>query len=140
MGEYSDVPPLCENGCGFYGSVKTKNLCSKCYNDYLKQSLVSEFEDKLKVYTSTPPNPTCVSPLDLSSPRPGPGAVVKNRCQSCNKKVGLLGFSCRCGKLFCGTHRYPEEHSCNVDYQTPGRLVLAKQNPLIKDDKLGYRI
>uniref|UniRef100_A0A1I8BVC9 A20-type domain-containing protein n=1 Tax=Meloidogyne hapla TaxID=6305 RepID=A0A1I8BVC9_MELHA len=30
----------------------------------------------------------------------------KNRCQVCNKRVGLTGFDCRCGGLFCATHRY----------------------------------
>ena len=31
----------------------------------------------------------------------------KNRCQECRKKVGLTGFPCRCGGLFCGLHRDP---------------------------------
>jgi AN1-type zinc finger protein 5/6 len=30
---------------------------------------------------------------------------VKKRCEQCNKKVGLLGFECKCGKYFCAGHR-----------------------------------
>ncbi|KAF7811862.1 zinc finger A20 and AN1 domain-containing stress-associated protein 5-like [Senna tora] len=59
-----------------------------------------------------------------------------NRCKSCNKKVGLTGFQCRCGDLFCGKHRYPEEHSCTVNFKQIGREILIKQNPVIKADKL----
>ncbi|XVF56664.1 hypothetical protein PTKIN_Ptkin06aG0138500 [Pterospermum kingtungense] len=117
MADNSVPPPLCARGCGFYGSRETKNLCSKCYKDFHKEIMVSD--------TSTPPDP-CVSTLI-------------NRCQSCNKKVGLLGFSCRCGNVFCGAHRYPK-HACNFDFKTADRLNLAKQNPLLKGDKLQYRI
>ena len=33
------------------------------------------------------------------------GGKKKNRCEECRKKVGLTGFPCRCGGLFCGMHR-----------------------------------
>ncbi|CAI9785516.1 unnamed protein product [Fraxinus pennsylvanica] len=29
-----------------------------------------------------------------------------NRCSGCRRKVGLIGFRCRCGKLFCANNRY----------------------------------
>ncbi|KAG7615912.1 unnamed protein product [Arabidopsis thaliana] len=29
-------PSLCIRGCGFFSTSQTKNLCSKCYNDFLK--------------------------------------------------------------------------------------------------------
>jgi len=34
--------------------------------------------------------------------------VQKNpgRCFSCNKRVGLTGFKCRCDYVFCAAHRY----------------------------------
>ncbi|BFG37839.1 hypothetical protein CerSpe_241140 [Prunus speciosa] len=64
----------------------------------------------------------------------------KNRCESFNGKVGVLGFECRCGGVFCGKHRYPETHSGNLDLKKAGRDVLAKQNPLCKGDKLQCRI
>merc|ERR1712012_1503986 len=33
------------------------------------------------------------------------------------KKVGLTGFTCRCGGLFCSIHRYSDKHDCNFDYK-----------------------
>ncbi|CAB4269751.1 unnamed protein product [Prunus armeniaca] len=30
-------PPMCAKGCGFYGCVENKNMCSKCYKDHVKQ-------------------------------------------------------------------------------------------------------
>ena len=45
------------------------------------------------------------------------GKKKKNRCLSCKKKVGLTGFTCRCGGLFCSIHRYSDKHECNFDYK-----------------------
>jgi predicted nucleic acid binding AN1-type Zn finger protein len=59
-----------------------------------------------------------------------------NRCFACNKRVGLTGFKCRCGYVFCGSHRYAEAHSCKFDYKALGREHLAKSNPLVMADKI----
>ena len=64
----------------------------------------------------------------------------KKRCQSCNKRVRLLGFECRCGYVFCGDHRYAEKHSCTFDYKKMEREALAVKNPLIRADKLDDRL
>ncbi|KAJ0961744.1 hypothetical protein J5N97_000063 [Dioscorea zingiberensis] len=34
------------------------------------------------------------------------------RCNACKKRVGLTGFNCRCGNIFCAVHRYSDKHSC----------------------------
>ena len=31
--------------------------------------------------------------------------AASTRCMTCKKKVGLLGFHCRCGGTFCSLHR-----------------------------------
>jgi len=49
----------------------------------------------------------------------------KKRCFTCNKKVGFTGTECKCGFVFCGTHRYPEAHSCEFDFKTHDRANLA---------------
>eukprot|EP00397_Hematodinium_sp_SG-2012_P001106 GEMP01001107.1.p1 GENE.GEMP01001107.1~~GEMP01001107.1.p1 ORF type:complete len:192 (-),score=41.43 GEMP01001107.1:4953-5528(-) len=60
----------------------------------------------------------------------------KNRCWSCNKKIGLLGHECRCGYIFCGTHRYAEDHNCDYDFKENGRKHLAEQNPSVSAPKV----
>lgn len=64
-------------------------------------------------------------------------AVSKpNRCSSCRKRVGLTGFKCRCGSVFCGSHRYAEKHACSFDYKGMGKEEIAKANPVVKAAKL----
>ncbi|XP_011076964.1 zinc finger A20 and AN1 domain-containing stress-associated protein 5-like [Sesamum indicum] len=63
-------------------------------------------------------------------------AARPNRCGACQKRVGLTGFTCRCGVTFCGSHRYPEKHRCGFDYKGLGRDAIAKANPVIKAEKL----
>ncbi|XP_072952685.1 zinc finger AN1 domain-containing stress-associated protein 15-like [Typha angustifolia] len=59
-----------------------------------------------------------------------------NRCSSCRKKVGLTGFRCRCGDLFCGLHRYSDIHDCSFDYKAAGREEIARANPVIRAAKI----
>ncbi|KAK4714442.1 hypothetical protein R3W88_020349 [Solanum pinnatisectum] len=66
--------------------------------------------------------------------------LTKQRCIACKKKVGLIGFSCRCKEMFFSVHRYPEEHACTFDYKSAGRVTLAKENPPCRRDKLETRI
>ncbi|KAK7316253.1 hypothetical protein VNO77_35141 [Canavalia gladiata] len=123
-------PPHCANGCGRYGSAEYKNLCSNCHNDNLKKQVTSK-SAVTDIYGAT-------TGLDLSG-----SSSMKNekmRCKICNKKIVLLGFECRCGHVFCGKHRHPEDHKCKVDLKEIGRQVLATQNPKCIPDKLERRI
>ncbi|KAL7847855.1 hypothetical protein AOLI_G00225730 [Acnodon oligacanthus] len=60
----------------------------------------------------------------------------KNRCFMCRKKVGLTGFDCRCGNLFCGIHRYSDKHSCPYDYKAEAAAKIRKENPVVVADKI----
>jgi len=64
------------------------------------------------------------------------GKKKKNRCLSCKKKVGLTGFTCRCGGLFCSIHRYSDKHECNFDYKELGAQEIRKANPVVMADKV----
>lgn len=60
----------------------------------------------------------------------------KNRCMSCKKKLGLTGFACRCGGLFCAIHRYTDKHDCSFDYKAMGEKEISENNPLIVAEKV----
>ncbi|KAF5736423.1 zinc finger A20 and AN1 domain-containing stress-associated protein 5 [Tripterygium wilfordii] len=61
---------------------------------------------------------------------------VVNRCSGCRRRVGLTGFRCRCGDLFCWEHRYSDRHDCSYDYKTAGREAIARENPVVKAAKI----
>lgn len=53
-------------------------------------------------------------------------------CTLCRVKLRITNaFSCKCARVFCGRHRYADEHQCSYDYQLENRLKLAKENPRI---------
>ncbi|XP_019155416.1 PREDICTED: zinc finger A20 and AN1 domain-containing stress-associated protein 5-like [Ipomoea nil] len=60
------------------------------------------------------------------------------RCSGagCRRKVGLVGFRCRCGEVFCSQHRYSDRHDCSFDYKAAGREAIARENPVVRAAKI----
>lgn len=78
---------------------------------------------------------TCKDKIDSKTNKP-----KKKKCVICKKKVGLLGYECKCGNIYCSLHRMPEDHQCKIDYKTEGKDKLRVNNPLIINDKINNRI
>ncbi|CAH8304252.1 unnamed protein product [Eruca vesicaria subsp. sativa] len=121
----------CVGGCGLFGTRRNNNLCSLCYKKSVLEATL-KFEPEAEPSTICPPPCPPPKSSDVAVQEP----VKKQRCNMCQRKVGVTGFTCRCGHMFCGSHRYPEEHLCPFDYKQSGRDALAKQLPLIRADKI----
>ncbi|XP_074547190.1 AN1-type zinc finger protein 5-like [Halichoeres trimaculatus] len=84
--------------------------------------------------TSSASCPSAAGSEDSKAPEPQ--KPKKNRCFMCRKKVGLTGFDCRCGNLFCGIHRYSDKHNCPYDYKAEAADKIRKENPVVVADKI----
>lgn len=36
----------------------------------------------------------------------------------CNKKLKLTDMYCKCEKIFCKIHKFPEDHKCDFNYNS----------------------
>ncbi|BAD87392.1 hypothetical protein [Oryza sativa Japonica Group] len=70
-------------------------------------------------------------------PPPPPRAKTKSRCAACGRRVGLMGFECRCGAVFCGAHPLLGQARLWLRLQgRAGRDAIARANPVVSADKV----
>ena len=140
------------------------NMCSKCYKNHSakegnKATSVSPLPTVVPAPTAaavsaasalvslaSPSSPGVMDrgAMTVASPSSPAPTVIDGRpvqentkkCWSCKKKVGLTGFKCRCGYVYCGTHRYSDMHPCDFDYKALGKDELAKSNPVVMGSKV----
>lgn len=157
---------LCVNNCGFTGNPATNNMCQKCFNATATTTAsavsgsstsgggggggsgvaIMKFSSEKSLRSrpiirsgSSDAAGTTGQNQELTDRREKEANVEKrvvNRCSGCRRKVGLTGFRCRCGELFCGEHRYSDRHDCSYDYKSAGRDAIARENPVIKAAKI----
>lgn len=46
----------------------------------------------------------------------------------CGRRVSLTCHPCRCDKMFCHKHWFPEHHKCTFDYKCFEREFLKNRN------------
>lgn len=164
--EMNAAPTLCAEGCGFFGNPQTGGMCSKCYKAKLaKQQTASapaptaetvkppvaeetkrEPPPAASCSTATPeaeaaaPAVGVVRPPeaaeDVADEPPKKVQVNTSRCWTCNRKIGLLGFQCKCEFYFCAEHRMSDRHECTFDFKEQGKKKLIKDNPTIAPSKM----
>ncbi|GAB9465986.1 Zinc-finger containing protein [Globisporangium polare] len=153
MQQERESADLCANGCGFFGAPASGGMCSVCWKKTMSKRTVdnsapaapkpeltprAEVEasnnssiDAATVMTEAVPAAVAVAAPAAEENAPPAKAVQKNknRCWECKKKVGLTAIECRCGYVFCNSHRYADQHACTFDFKTADRAELARRNP-----------
>ncbi|KAI8023617.1 Zinc finger A20 and AN1 domain-containing stress-associated protein 5 [Camellia lanceoleosa] len=142
--EFKAVPEtitLCVNNCGVTGNPATNNMCHNCFTASSSTSsiMTPPYKFSAKSHRSRLPEISSNTGRNSTSQDRGFQALAKrelNRCSGCRRKVGLTGFRCRCGELFCSEHRYSDRHDCSYDYKAAARDAIARENPVVKAAKI----
>lgn len=129
-----EVPKkLCTKGCGFWGSETFEGMCSKCYK-VAHPELIPKPKHWRARLKSARVKLRAVRRFRLSIVKESV-QTNKTRCWTCKRKVGITGIECRCKFVFCGKHRYPDEHDCSFDFKQQHRRKLEKENQRVEGSK-----
>jgi hypothetical protein len=147
MQQERESAELCANGCGFFGAPASGGMCSVCWKKTMSKRAVdnsapaapkpevtrAEVETGNNDVAAVAAPPADAAPADVAAEEnAAPAKLVqknKNRCWECKKKVGLTAIECRCGYVFCNSHRYADQHACSFDFKAADRAELARRNP-----------
>lgn len=135
---------LCVNNCGLYGNPTTNNMCQACFHSKIRPSTSGSGQSMARSDPIRPLQEEAAAEAKAEAKAAeaevkrgaAAGRRAVNRCLECGKRVGLTGFRCRCGDLFCGDHRYSDRHGCGFDYKAVGRERIQKENPVVRAAKI----
>jgi len=151
--EASEAPQLCNSCFEFFGNKANDNLCSGCFKKrgkdetQLKPIVAPVDNADAKTECNTPSVSHKVSideesllpevkPVEVVEVKAKPVEKETNKCNLCSKKVGILGYKCKCESTFCKSHRLPEDHDCDYDFKQASKAKLAKENPVVMASKI----
>ncbi|KAG1690012.1 hypothetical protein DVH05_001839 [Phytophthora capsici] len=144
MQQERESAELCLNGCGFFGAPGSGGMCSVCWKKTMSdrqaaavppRAAEQKVGEATKLETVTPAaveaagNNSAVKEEVVETLVEKVVQKNKKRCWECKKKVGLTAIECRCGYVFCSSHRFEDQHNCTFDFKTSDRAELARRNP-----------
>ncbi|CDW79954.1 zinc finger protein a20 domain-containing [Stylonychia lemnae] len=125
---------LCSGCHQFYGTAATNFMCSVCFKK--AGGILSQTQPQKKEEVQPQTFAQQNDPSKEEQKAPERPIQDKTRCWSCKKKVGLTGVQCRCEYTFCSKHRYPEEHSCDFDFNNFYKKKLENENQKLAHKKI----
>ena len=60
-------------------------------------------------------------------------------CGKCNKEL-MIHYECKCNKVFCRKHKFPEDHNCKYNFKKDFEEKLKINNPKIINNKFEKRL
>lgn len=107
------------NECNFWGTSKTNWLCSVHFKKHI--------DEKCETPAST---------SEKTEPKPRIKTTDTSICYVCSKRVGLLGFVCKCENIFCAKHRQPHLHECKANHTSSLKRKLENSLGDAKPNKI----
>lgn len=138
----------------YYGSEERQGMCSVCFKEFKNNpAATTESSQPSQKTNDAASNEISVNSINsipqvedvkmeevksvpVVSEPVKPVQTNPHACWICNKKVGYLGFKCKCEYIFCGTHRHFSDHNCEFDYKSYDREKLKSKNNLGEEQKI----
>jgi len=123
----------CLRHCGRIAAPDCKGFCKQCLDTLTVQGQKAPPKRWKCLFDGAIVKLRAVHRFNLGKK---PVQTERNRCWVCRKKIGITGFECRCRYVFCGQHRYMEQHECSYDIKSLHRKKLKKENEEIRAAKI----
>jgi hypothetical protein len=146
--ELSVIPEVMDGIVEIIGGLHVCEFCELCEFCYaIRFGRPSNFADHAKFdflrhsmkHQELLKQPMTQSEKEIPPVTPNqPKKPKKPRCphKECRTKIGLISFTCKCGKTFCVAHQSPHSHDCSYDHGQDKRNDIQTKNPSVIPQKL----